>query len=105
MRDKSRYYRLAREEDKHDLNFCKEMEFNIYECFHQKYLQTESSDEKQAVAETFQKEYPESKYDITKNAIENEVYTIDTVKELFEKKINILTSLCNQIVERKNQQE
>lgn len=102
MRDKCRYYRLAREEKKHDLNFHEEMEFNIYECFHQKYLQTETSDEKQEIVNTFQKEYPESKYDITKSAIENKMYTVDTVKELFEKKMSILTSLCNQITECKN---
>lgn len=91
------YYILYQKDNADDSEIAKDMEFNVYEAFHRKFVEERTQEGKEQCVSAFHTYYPQSTLDITKNCIQNHILDIDSVKEICEEKLQTLKSICNQI--------
>lgn len=91
---------MAEKDHRNDEQFAIETEFNIYECFHKKYSNATTEEDRQKCLEDYLHIYPTSKYDISKNCIENRVFTQDVIREHLDNKLQKLEVICRQIQEK-----
>ena len=98
----NRYYLLYQKENEGDSEVAKDIEFNVYEAFHKKYIEERTLEGKERCIVDFHSLYPDSTLDITKNYIQNYILDIESIEELCEEKLQILKSICNKIEENKN---
>ena len=97
-----RYYLLYQKENEGDSEVAKDIEFNIYEAFHKKYIEEKTLEGKEQCVTDFHSLYPYSTLDITKNFIQNYILDIESIEELCEEKLQILKSICDRIEKNKN---
>ena len=97
-----RYYILYQKENEGDSDVAKDIEFNVYEAFHKKYIEERTLEGKERCIVDFHSLYPDSTLDITKNYIQNCILDIESIEELCEEKLQILKSICDKIEKNKN---
>ena len=97
-----RYYLHYQKENEGDSEVAKDIEFNVYEAFHKKYIEETTLEGKERCVVDFHSLYPDATLDITKNYIQNYILDIESIEELCEEKLQILKSICNKIKENKN---
>ena len=96
-----RYYMLSYNESTNK-EILSDIEFNIYECFHEKYENARTAEERQLCQSTFKELLPTSNYDVTKNLVANGILKPKMVESYLERRLATLQDICAQIQEKQN---